>query len=177
MIILRGISMRLKALPFLFALVTLSSVNSYAACSSPAGKTFSGHFDDLLFYQNTSQTSMSLIWGRRWAVRMTFNATGSTVTMTGYGMAGGDGGSELSINTTTSTYKATWTFNSATCSGTLVVGPRTSATTNNTYNIHYQVASSGTVINTVNKNTPSAVFTQPSGGTNTLVGGGTFWQE
>ncbi len=170
--------MPLKKLSIISIFTLLGSVSAYATCtSSPSGKTYSGSMSDVLYYETTDKKSMSQIWGRRWAVRMTFNATGSTVTITGYAIAGGDGGSAISINTTTTTYKATWTFDSTTCSGTIAVAPRTGATTNNTYNVFYQLASSGAVINTVNKNTPSSIFTQTTGSTTTIVGGGTLWQE
>jgi hypothetical protein len=169
--------MRSKTLSIFCMFATSFAVNSYAACVSPSGKTYSGGTHDVLYYQNTAKTSMSEIWGRRYAMRWTFNASGSTLTITGYVINAGDGGSDVLVNTTNSTSKATWTFNSATCSGTVTVAPRTGANATNTSYVFYQVSSSGTIISTINKNTPSASFTQTTGSTTTLVGGGTLYLE
>lgn len=172
--------MRLKALSLLRVLALLSPAASYAACVSPAGKSYSGHLDDVLYYQNTAQTEMNGIWGKRYVMRWTFSGTGSTtasgtITMSGYSIAGGDGGSAVSV--TSSNAAATWTYTSATCSGTITIAPKTSASSTNTYYLHYQLASGSTIINTVNKTTPTAIYTQTSGSTTTLIGGGTLWQE
>ena len=169
--------MRFKTISIFCILTIFFAINSYAACVSPSNKTYSGFSNDALYYQNTTKTNMSQIWGRRYVVRWTFNASGSTLTIIGFQMAGGDGGNDLTINTSNSTYKATWYFDIKTCSGTVTIAPRTGANADNTSNIFYQVSSSGTIINTVYKNTPSAAFTQTNGSTTTLVGGGTYYLE
>lgn len=159
--------------------LVLSTQSTFAACTTPAGKTFAGHFNDELYYTSADGNTNLLVWGRKYAARWVFSAANSTpanqtIKMTGYAINANEGGYAVLVDATTvSVPKATYTFSTTTCSGVVTITPKT-VIANSTYTVFFQVAGSGTIIHTVNQNTPTASFVQPLSGKTTLVGGGTL---
>jgi hypothetical protein len=161
--------------------LTLGGQSAFAVCASPASKTYSGYAHDELYYISSDGNTNLPVWGRKFAYRWVFSpisssAENQTVKITGFYINASDGGHAVLIdgNNSSSTLKATYTFNTSTCSGVLTISPKLNISLTNTAKVFFQVAGSGASIHFVNQNTPTDIFIQPSTGKTTLLAGGTL---
>ena len=153
----------IKILSFLIASILLP-LSSFAACTSPSNKTYSGLSVDKLFF--VSKDYNNEVWARNTTARWVFSnspstskTTQGTLTITGY-QIGSDGiGNELVVDSKTA--RATWYFSFATCRGEITVAPITKPTVANTVLLTFHVSGNGNTISVINKNTPTPPFTQP----------------
>jgi hypothetical protein len=171
--------MKFKTLSILLGCVLgLSTQNSFAICTPPYGKTYSGLLNGELYYIGNDGTQ-HIVWGEKYAFRWVFSpssttAANQTVKVTGYAMNASDGGHAIATDGTK--IKVTYTFSPTTCSGVI----KLIETVNNVSVVNakffYQVAGSGTNIYAVNQITPSS-FTPPTNGKVNLLSSISLTQE